>query len=91
MTTCPRISAQGSDLPMASARWTVGTNLFSGWRDETEAKQREKWRLIKDYEEVKDGFLLEGVWSRDPETRRRELETYNYETAVAEVKAEIAS
>jgi hypothetical protein len=69
--------------------WTVGTNLFSGWRDETEAEQREKWRRIEDYEEVND-FLLEGVWSRDPETRRRELETYNYETAIVEVKAEIA-
>jgi hypothetical protein len=70
--------------------WTIGTNLFSGWRDETEAEQREKWRRIEDYEEVTEGILPEGVWSRDPETRRRELETYNYETAIVEVKAEIA-
>ena len=70
--------------------WTFGTNLFSGWRDETEAEQREKWRRIEDYEEVTEGILLEGVWSRDPETRRRELEAYNYETVVVEVKAEIA-
>ena len=71
-------------------RWTCGTNLFSGWRDETEAEQREKWRRIEDYEWVTEGILLEGVWSRDPETRRRELEIYNYETAVVEVKAETA-
>jgi hypothetical protein len=71
-------------------RWTCGTNLFSGWRDETEAEQREKWRRIEDYEWVTEGILLEGVWSRDPETRRRELEIYNCETAVVEVKAEIA-
>jgi hypothetical protein len=70
--------------------WTIGTNLFSGWRDETEAEQREKWRRIEDYEQVTEGVLPEGVWSRDPETRRRELETYNYETAIVEVKAEIA-
>jgi hypothetical protein len=71
-------------------RWHVGHNLFSGWKDQTEVEQREKWSHIEDYEDVKDGILLVGVWSRDPETRRRELETYNYETAVVEVKAEIA-
>jgi hypothetical protein len=58
--------------------WTVGTNLFSGWRDETEAEQREKWRRIEDYEDVKGGFLPEGVWSRDAVAQEEELEEHRH-------------
>jgi hypothetical protein len=71
-------------------RWYVGGNLLSGWKDQTEDEQREKWRRVEDYTDVSDQPLPEGIWSRDPETRRRERKTYNYETAVVEVKAEIA-
>lgn len=33
-------------------RWSVGFNLFSGWRDETEEKWEENSRLLSTYEEV---------------------------------------
>lgn len=32
--------------------WVLGSNLFSSWRDETEAGQRERFREIAGYEEV---------------------------------------
>jgi hypothetical protein len=32
--------------------WIFGANLFSGWRDETEEEQREKYKLIEDFERV---------------------------------------
>ena len=32
--------------------WWLGSNLFSGWKEETEEEQRERWREIEGYEEV---------------------------------------
>lgn len=32
--------------------WLLGFNLFSGWREETEQEQRERWREIEDYRAV---------------------------------------
>jgi hypothetical protein len=32
--------------------WYLGSNLFSGWRHETEAEQRERWREIEGYRDV---------------------------------------
>jgi hypothetical protein len=32
--------------------WIYGSNIFSDWRDETEAEQREKYRLIEDFADV---------------------------------------
>jgi hypothetical protein len=39
--------------------WIYGANTFSGWRDETEAQQIEKYRLIEDFERV------EPIWRED--------------------------
>lgn len=33
-------------------RWCAGINLFSSWQNETEEEQREKFKLIENYEEV---------------------------------------
>lgn len=35
--------------------WAIGSNLFSGWRDETEEKQRARWREVEDYERMGPG------------------------------------
>lgn len=32
--------------------WLLGSNLFSSWRNETEAEQRERFREIEDYEDL---------------------------------------
>ncbi len=32
--------------------WMLGSGLFSSWRDETEAQQRERYREIEDYADV---------------------------------------
>jgi hypothetical protein len=32
--------------------WIFGANIFSGWREETEAEQREKYKLIESFERV---------------------------------------
>jgi hypothetical protein len=55
-------------------RWTVGSNILSSWRYETEDEQRERWEVVADYEDIEDGSLPEGVWSRDPVARNKELE-----------------
>lgn len=34
--------------------WDLGSNLFSSWRQETEAEQRERWREIENYTAVND-------------------------------------
>jgi hypothetical protein len=52
-------------------RWTVGSNILSSWRYETEDEQRERWEVVADYEDIEDGSLPEGVWSRDPVARGR--------------------
>lgn len=33
-------------------RWCEGSNLFSGWREETEEDWRRNWEEIKDYQSV---------------------------------------
>jgi hypothetical protein len=38
-------------------RWTIGSNLFSSWRDETEDEQRGQWAVVGDYQDIKDGAL----------------------------------
>ena len=40
-------------------RWTVGSNILSSWRYETEDEQRERWELVADYEDIEDGSLPE--------------------------------
>jgi hypothetical protein len=55
-------------------RWTVGSNILSSWRYETEDEQRERWEVVADYEDIEDGSLPEGVWSRDPVARNKELD-----------------
>jgi len=57
-------------------RWTVGSNILSSWRYETEDEQRERWEVVADYEDIEDGSLPEGVWSRDPVARNKELEEH---------------
>jgi hypothetical protein len=32
--------------------WIFGANMFSSWKDETEEEQREKYKLIEDFERV---------------------------------------
>jgi hypothetical protein len=32
--------------------WHLGSNLFSSWRNETEAEQRKRWREIEDYADL---------------------------------------
>jgi len=54
-------------------RWTVGSNILSSWRNETEDDQRERWHVVADNEDIKGGFLPEGTWSRDPSVREKEL------------------
>jgi hypothetical protein len=55
-------------------RWTVGSNILSNWCDETEDDQRERWQVVADYEDIRDGALPVGTWAKDPEIRRHELE-----------------
>jgi hypothetical protein len=55
-------------------RWTIGANIFSGWRDEAAGEQRERWMVVADYEDIKDGSLPEGIWSRDRAAREKEME-----------------
>jgi hypothetical protein len=35
--------------------WWLGSNLLSGWRDETEADQRERWCEMDGYQDVAIG------------------------------------
>jgi hypothetical protein len=39
--------------------WIFGANMFSSWKDETEEEQREKYKLIEDFERV------EPLWPDD--------------------------
>jgi hypothetical protein len=55
-------------------RWTIGSNIFSGWRDEAAQEQRERWTVVADYKDIKDASLPEGVWSRDRAAREKEME-----------------
>jgi hypothetical protein len=41
-------------------RWCAGVNLFSDWRAETEACQRERFRLIEDFGEVRPYYATGG-------------------------------
>jgi hypothetical protein len=33
-------------------KWCIGSNLFSSWREETEAEQRERWKCIEGYRDA---------------------------------------
>lgn len=49
--------------------WYVGSNLFSSWRDETEAEQRAKWADIdmesfRDVKPVHDGATIRWLRAR---------------------------
>ena len=37
---------------LCRTKWLVGSNLFSGWRDEDETIWRRTWARIADYREV---------------------------------------
>jgi hypothetical protein len=45
-------------------RWLIGSNLFSGWKKETEAKWAANAALLEGYDEVEP--LGTGRWPRDP-------------------------
>jgi hypothetical protein len=53
-------------------RSCYGSNLFSGWRDEDEPVWKRNWGILDQCEDT--AFLVEGVWSAEPEARRRELD-----------------
>ena len=57
-------------------RWTIGWNILSSCRDETEDDQRERWAVVADYEDIEGGSLPEGIWSRDPVAQKKELEEH---------------
>ena len=43
--------------------WVVGSNLFSGWKEETELEQRRRWREVfggRSYEDVTPQPALPG-------------------------------
>lgn len=46
--------------------WIAGANIFSDWRHETEAEQRERYKIIEGFERI-ECAVPEGVWSADPE------------------------
>lgn len=45
--------------------WWIGSNLFSSWRDETEAEQRERYREIEGYAD------MTGAINPDPDANER--------------------
>lgn len=52
-------------------RWTVGSNLFSSWRDETEEEQREAWdsrglEFYREVEPVHDYATIERLREENP-------------------------
>jgi hypothetical protein len=47
--------------------WSPGSNLFSSWKDETEAEWKANFALLNGYDEVAP--LLEGRWPRNPEAQ----------------------
>jgi hypothetical protein len=58
-------------------RWTIGSNILSSWRHETQDEQRERWAVVDDYQDIEGEALPEGAWSRDPVARKRELEEHH--------------
>lgn len=40
--------------------WCLGSNLFSGWKEEPESEWRKNWELLQDYGEVAEPFFWPG-------------------------------
>jgi len=69
----------------------IGGNMLSSWREENEEIWERNRKLLNTYTKVE--FLPEGTWSRDPETRKVELEKYERKLAkraYTPLKAEFA-
>ena len=60
-------------------RWSPGSNIFSGWREETEAKWAANFAVLKGYDETEP--LMVGRWPRDPEARADVLAEWDFEKA----------
>jgi hypothetical protein len=63
-------------------RWSPGSNLFSSWRDETEADWTANAALLNGYDEVEP--LSVGCWPRDPKAPARAKAEWDLEKAWAE-------
>ena len=44
-------------------RWNVGSNLFSGWRDETEEIWKKNCKTLEHYEEISGDEWLNNIFS----------------------------
>ena len=63
-------------------RWSPGSNLFSCWKEETEAAWAANAALLKGYEETEP--LMVGCWPQDPEARAAEDAIWDFEKAWTE-------
>jgi hypothetical protein len=63
-------------------RWSPGSNLFSGWREETEATWAANDALLSGYHEVTP--IMVGVWPKDEKARSRAQAEYDFDKAWAE-------
>ena len=78
---CPECGANHGFMNVRSAHfivcdthniaWCIGSNLFSGWRDEDAAVWEANAAKLENYAGVEP--LPEGVWSIDPAARAAEL------------------
>lgn len=60
-------------------RWSPGSNLFSSWKDETEAEWSVNAGLLDGYDEVEP--LMVGCWPRDPKARAKARAEWDSEKA----------
>ena len=63
-------------------RWSPGSNLFSSWKDETEAEWSVNAALLDGYDEVEP--LMVGRWPQDSESRAQVLAEWDFDRAWAE-------
>jgi hypothetical protein len=63
-------------------RWSPGSNLFSCWKEESEAAWAANAALLKGYEKTEP--LMVGCWPQDPEARAQVLAEWNFDRAWAE-------
>jgi hypothetical protein len=60
-------------------RWCVGSNLFGGWRDETEDIWAANEELLNRYDVVQP--LEVGRWPRDPKAQAKARARWDFEKA----------
>jgi hypothetical protein len=63
-------------------RWSPGSNLFSSWKEETEAQWEANAALLDGYDKTEP--LLVGRWPRDPEARAQARAEWDFDRAWAE-------